>query len=53
MCQYCSFKFHDGWTQLLDYDDVYQSASSDESESTYGFHETYDELREEIGSEAA
>ncbi len=25
MCQYCSYRYHDGWTQLLEYDEVYQT----------------------------
>jgi hypothetical protein len=49
MCQYCSYRYHDGWTQLLQYDDVYQDTISTESEATYGFHEAWDELREEVG----
>ncbi|WP_198560251.1 hypothetical protein [Haloarcula sp. Atlit-7R] len=49
MCQYCSYRFHDGWTQLLSYDDVYQDAMGGDSESTYGFHESWDELRDEVG----
>ncbi|ELY62916.1 hypothetical protein [Natrinema versiforme] len=49
MCQYCSYRYHDGWTQLLQYDTVYQNTISAESESTYGFHESWDELREEVG----
>ena len=49
MCQYCSYRYHDGWTRLLQYDDVYQSATGGESESTYGFHEPWDELREQVG----
>lgn len=53
MCQYCSYQFHDGWGQLLEYDDVYQTVVGGESESTYGFHESWDELREEVGYTAA
>jgi hypothetical protein len=49
MCQYCSYRYHDGWTQLLAYDDTYQTATTPDSESTYGFHDSYDDLREEIG----
>jgi len=49
MCQYCSYRYHDGWTQLLEYDTVYQNVISTESEATYGFHESWDELREEVG----
>lgn len=46
MCQYCSAAFHDGWSKLLEYDDVYQSAMRSETESTHGFHESWDDLRE-------
>ncbi|UPM44912.1 hypothetical protein [Halocatena salina] len=49
MCQYCSYRYHDGWTQLLEYDEVYQTGVSGESEATYGFHESWDKLREEVG----
>ena len=49
MCQYCSYRYHDGWTALLEYDDVYQYAVVGESQSTYGFHESWDDLREEVG----
>ncbi|MBX0293642.1 hypothetical protein [Haloarcula nitratireducens] len=50
MCQYCSYQYHDGWTQLLAYDEVYQTAvGGDGSDSTYGFHESWDELREDVG----
>ena len=49
MCRYCSYQYHDGWTRLLVYDDVYQSAMSEESESTYGFHESWDTIREDVG----
>ncbi|MFC6941575.1 hypothetical protein ACFQE8_16635 [Salinirubellus sp. GCM10025818] len=48
MCQYCNYNFHDGWTTLLEYDDVYGEVIVDESESTYGFHESWEELREEV-----
>jgi hypothetical protein len=49
MCQYCSYRHHDGWTQLLSYDETYQSAVDDGSESTYGFHDSWDDLREDVG----
>ena len=49
MCQYCSYQYHGGWTTLLAYDDVYQSTMSQETESNYGFHESWDELREDVG----
>ncbi|MFC7098784.1 hypothetical protein [Halobaculum marinum] len=48
MCQYCSYSFHDGWTTLLQYDDVYREAMGGESTATYGFHEEWDDLREEV-----
>ncbi|RMB25053.1 hypothetical protein [Haloplanus aerogenes] len=48
MCQYCSYRLHDGWTQLLSYDETYRAATVD-SESTYGFHESWDDLRDDIG----
>ncbi len=48
MCQYCNYSFHDGWTQLLEYDDVYQSVVGEGSNSTYGFHDSWDDLREEV-----
>ncbi len=48
MCQYCNYSFHDGWTRLLTYDDVYQSAVVEPSESTYGFHQDWDDLKEEL-----
>ena len=48
MCQYCAYSFSEGWTALLKYDDVYQNTMQAESASTHGFHESWDELREEI-----
>lgn len=48
MCQYCNYAYGDGWTKLLDYDDVYQQAMAGAGESTYGFHESWDELREQL-----
>ena len=48
MCQYCTYSLHDGWTTLLEYDDVYREAVAGERESTYGFHESWEELREEV-----
>ncbi|AHG01448.1 hypothetical protein HALLA_03405 (plasmid) [Halostagnicola larsenii XH-48] len=52
MCQYCSYVGHDGWTRLLEYDDVYQDALTDRTadRSTHGFHESWDELREDLES---
>jgi hypothetical protein len=51
MCQYCMYNA-EGWTQLLQYDDVYQEAIAErrESESTYGFHESWDELKADLMS---
>ena len=49
MCQYCSYGDQEAWSALLAYDDVYQAAVAGDSESTYGFHEEWDELREEVG----
>lgn len=52
MCQYCSYVGHDGWTRLLEYDDVYQNALPDRTadQSTHGFHESWEELSEELES---
>ena len=47
MCIYCTYR-EDGWATLIQYDDVYQEAASAESESTYGFHESWDELRDQL-----
>lgn len=49
MCQYCSFRYHDGWTQLLSYDEIYQASMSAESKSMYGFHDSWDDIREDVG----
>ena len=49
MCQYCSYRFHDGWTQLLAYDETYQNAVDGGSESTYGFHDDWEDLKDEVG----
>lgn len=49
MCQYCSYTMHDGWTTLLDYDDTYRKVVVGASEeSNYGFHESWDELRDQV-----
>ena len=48
MCQYCAYSFSEGWTALLEYDDVYQTAIRTEAASTHGFHESWDELRGEL-----
>ncbi|MFC4437866.1 MULTISPECIES: hypothetical protein [Natrialbaceae] len=52
MCQYCNYSFTDGWGQLLEYDDVYQNAitATATSQSTHGFHESWDELSDELES---
>lgn len=49
MCQYCSYRLHDGWGKLLEYDETYQSVMTPESQSTYGFHASYEDLREDVG----
>ncbi|WP_254280371.1 hypothetical protein [Haloarcula marina] len=49
MCQYCSYRFQEGWSRLLEYDEVYQTAVSGKSDSTYGFHESWDDLKEDVG----
>jgi hypothetical protein len=49
MCQYCTYRYHDGWTQLLAYDETYQSATDTADESTHGFRESWERLREDIG----
>jgi len=46
MCLYCTI--NEGWSALLQYDDVYQEAMGGTSESTYGFHESYDDIREQV-----
>ncbi len=52
VCQYCNYSFTDGWGQLLEYDDVYQNAitATATSQSTHGFHESWDELSDELES---
>ena len=51
MCQYCNYSFTDGWGQLLEYDDVYQNAVTPATtQSTHGFHESWDELSDELES---
>jgi hypothetical protein len=51
MCQYCTYR-NDGWTTLLKYDDTYQKIMNRRSEeaSNYGFHESWDDLREQLTS---
>ena len=49
VCKYCNWAFHDGWGELLKYDDVYHSAVGAETESTHGFHEDWDDLQAELG----
>lgn len=46
MCLYCNMGM--GWERLLDYDEVYQNAMRGETASSYGFHESYDELRDQL-----
>ena len=50
MCIYCTYRERDAWSKLLEYDDVYQSAVAEEaaSESTHGFHESWDDLKDEL-----
>ena len=48
MCKYCAYSYHDGWTQLLQYDDVYQEAMGVDTDADYGFHESYEDLREQV-----
>ncbi|WP_276271711.1 hypothetical protein [Haloarcula litorea] len=49
MCQYCTYRDQEGWSQLLEYDETYQTAVAAETASTYGFHESWDELKEDVG----
>lgn len=48
MCKYCGYSNHEGWDQLLQYDDAYQS--SRKQKENYGFHESWDDLREEFSA---
>ena len=48
MCLYCNMGM--GWGKLLEYDDVYQETVGGTTEATYGFQDSYDELREQVGS---
>ncbi|ATW88986.1 hypothetical protein halTADL_2239 [Halohasta litchfieldiae] len=50
MCKYCNYAMTDGWTELLEHDDVYQTAMADlrGDRSNYGFSEEFDELREDL-----
>ena len=51
VCQYCNYSFTDGWGQLLEYDSVYQNAiTPSTTQSTHGFHESWDELSDELES---
>lgn len=49
MCIYCSYDM-EGWGKLLDYDDTYQEIVRDDetTDSNYGFHESWDDLREQV-----
>jgi hypothetical protein len=51
MCIYCSYAYQDGWSRLLEYDDVYQGAFPDQAraQSTHGFHDSWDDLSKELG----
>ncbi|WP_254536867.1 hypothetical protein [Halomarina litorea] len=46
MCLYCNMGM--GWERLLEYDEVYQTAMRGRTESTYGFHESYEDLRDQL-----
>lgn len=50
MCKYCNYTMTDGWTDLLEHDDVYQTAMADlqAERSNYGFSEEFDELRDDL-----
>lgn len=50
MCIYCSYKYRDSWSTLLEYDDIYQEALEDgaTTQATHGFHDSWDELSEEL-----
>lgn len=48
MCKYCGYNSHEGWDRLLQYDSTYQDARRDPN---YGFHESWDDLREQFGAE--
>lgn len=49
VCQYCNYSFHDGWADLLAYDDVYQAAMATEaSERSHGFYDDWDDLRDQV-----
>ncbi len=50
MCLYCNLKHREGWRSLLEYDDIYQQAMTEEttSQSTHGFHESWDDLKDEL-----
>lgn len=48
MCKYCGYNTHEGWDQLLQYDATYQN--SRKKAENYGFHESWDDLREQFSS---
>ncbi|EMA37484.1 hypothetical protein SAMN05444422_102406 [Halobiforma haloterrestris] len=50
MCIYCTYRERDGWATLLEYDDVYQEAMAADAttESTHGFHDSWDDLKDEL-----
>ncbi len=50
MCKYCGYSNHEGWDQLLQYDDAYQNSRKQEREN-YGFHESWDDLRGQLGAD--
>lgn len=49
MCIYCSYDM-EGWSKLLEYDEVYQNATKRDRErrSNYGFNESWDDLRDQV-----
>jgi hypothetical protein len=49
MCKYCGYSNHEGWDQLLQYDATYQS--NREEKENYGFHESWDDLRGQLGAD--
>jgi hypothetical protein len=43
MCRNCSHRLHDGWTQLLSYDETHRTAAVD-AETAHGRHESRDDV---------
>lgn len=50
MCKYCGYNTHEGWDQLLQYDSAYQNSRT-EPEPNYGFHESWDDLRDQFADD--